>query len=307
MNPKLVSILAMLTILALACATTPPEPPKTYPGVVRWQGVSKDRLFDAMVRALHFQDDYEIVPMGTAKESGLIAVRKGDDDDTVHKLIRQGNGLYSAAWAAKIRINFLIQEIDGTSSVSVRPIFKIMCHRSNLSSWWYEKCTPQDIHSKAAVHQGISNRLREDLDPIFDEVRAQLGPETSSADRIYGQKRSVAKDMGRTARPNPAGANSQDGVPTSLGSAFGLGRRRDEPPPPAAPAAASALPGLSVRRVLGFVPRTDSNGDVTGFVNAKGARPITFLCSQRCWSGTPTAHDLTSAIRSGSAIIVDEQ
>ncbi len=114
----------------------------------------------------------------------------------------------------------------------------------------------------------------------------------------------VPRDMGIMAQPTPASAAPQDRAPASLGSAFGRALRRDQPAPPAAPA---PLPGLTVRRVEGFAARIDSNGEVAGFVAAPGARSITFLCSQRCWSGTPTAQDLTSAIRSGSAIIVQEE
>ena len=120
----------------------------------------------------------------------------------------------------------------------------------------------------------------------------------------HGQKGPAPRDMGIMAQPTPATAAPQDGAPASLGSSFGRALRRDQPAPPAAPA---PLPGLTVRRVEGFAPRIDSNGDVAGFAAAPGARSITFLCSQRCWSGTPTAQDLTSAIRSGSAIIVQEE
>ena len=300
MGSRLSALLGCLSALSLACAAPgPAEPARTYPGVVRWHGVSKAQLYDALVRSLHFQDDYEVLPMGTARDTGLIAVRKGGDDDTVYKLFRQADGRYAPYWAARVRLTFLVEDAAGAAQVSVRPRFRIMCLKQNLSASWYAPCQPTSFQAPG-VHQAISNRLREDLDAIYAEVAARFGSPASADHRYYGHKGSVPQDgiRGATGRTGSSASDSR------RGSLFDDLVRPEVPP--AAPAADEDQVDLETRRVTGLAPAYGANGRIVGFIRSPDAAPLTVVCVKQCWSGDPTPAQLIQAIRSGAARIVPD-
>ncbi len=155
-------------LLFSGCAATV-TPPKAFADQALWTNVSKDKAFSACLTALQLEG-FEIHPMGTNKDTGLIVTGKVEFYPFENfDLIK---GYYS--------LQILVSEIR-KNEVMVDFQVKASWRKTDPGAWGFNL---EDLQNR------INNRVSEDLARVFSRMEALLGkPEKKRGGRVLVWKK----------------------------------------------------------------------------------------------------------------------